>query len=140
MNYENIMHNLKNNIRRIISHPVSHIVVIDIVLIAACAIILYIAAETILPGVVSNVMMPYAVFVIFLALSYASIILAKKTGRSFPVTRKNRLLYAVALLVFIAIITIANYRFGILYGTLMTAMSIMLFVILSINYYDILDR
>ena len=140
MNYENIMHNLKNNIRRIISHPVSHIMMIDIVIIAACAITLYITAETILPGVVSHFMLPYAVFVIFFVLLYVSIIFAKKTGRSFPVTRKNRLLYAVALLVFVAIVTIANYRFGFLYGTLMTVMSVVLFVMLSINYYDILDR
>lgn len=134
------MDNLRNKISTILHHPVFYITMIDVFLVTLCSALLYIAGETVLPGIFTRIILPYTVFTIIFLILTIIVHLNKKRGIIFPLKKKNLFLFFCALLVFAVIIAIANYRFGMIVGSIMTCITLIIMIIFASIHYETLEH
>lgn len=117
------MADLKNKLHNVLSHSVTQVLIGDIMMMLIFATLLYIIGETILPGSLSHFAMPYTVFMILFSAIFISIRFFKHNGKKFIFIPHSILWTICGYIIFFCMIMLANYRFGLILGSIMSALA-----------------
>ncbi len=138
MNYVTLMHKIVKKLRHTATHPITTIILLDIFLLMLIAAGMYVIAQILLPGSGSQFLMPHTFFLSLFTLYVAIIITTQHTRHTFIVTPPHTAVRAIALVIFIGLISIAHYFYGWIAGGILTGMCTLCYYVLMRFYDDIL--
>lgn len=128
------MRNKINTLRHIATHPITAILLIDLLVMCLFATFAYIGAQTALPGIGAQFVHPSILF-IFLFLLYIGVL---RAAHATDITPPHTPLRIGALILCGAYIGIANYFYGWIAGAILAGMCLLCYALLMRLYDDTL--
>lgn len=121
--------------RRIVAHPLTAILMIDVFLTLLIATLAYIGAQVILPGIGSQFILPPTLFIVIFACYIIILFVVSHTAHTYDVAPPHTPLRIVAIALLGICVGIANYFYGWIAGGIVTC-ACMACYYLFIRLYD----
>jgi len=127
-------------IKKILENPITYKLLIDVFVLTLIAMIIFITGETIIPGIISAYVSPITAFAIIFVLISIIAFITHKTHVSTKPTSQKKSLFILSIIFFIALISIASFRFDFFFGSIVVIFSIAILFLFNSLLRDIIHN
>lgn len=127
-------------IKKIFEHPIVYKIIADLLILTLIVTIGALTAETIVPGIIGVYISQLTIFALLFLLIFLISLVSHTQNISTPIKKNKKGFFIISIFIFTSFIAIASFRYGLILGTPIIILTIIIYFLLFKSLQETIDR